>query len=190
MEKPRAWLQNVSGIMAGLNRRERIFVKSAVAFMAVFLLIRFVVLPLSGQQEHLEKALAEKKKMLQEMLSVQEEVTAASGKMHDAMTGLDRRDANFTLFSFLDRLAGEAGVKDTITYMKPSTEESESGNGLLSLVEMKLEAVSLENLVAYIYKIETTASMVFIKRLSISRQEKDIGGVDAVMQVVTITGNS
>jgi hypothetical protein len=30
--------------------------------------------------------------------------------------------------------------------------------------------------------------MVFIKRLSISRQEKDIGGVDAIMQVVTVTG--
>jgi general secretion pathway protein M len=122
------------------------------------------------------------------MLSVRKEVAVVSLKMHDAVNGLDGREENFTLFSFLDRLAGESGVKDSITYMKPSTEESEQGNRRLSLVEVKLEAVSLESLVSYIYMIETSRSMVFVKRLSISRQEKDIGGVDAVMQVVTVAG--
>jgi len=188
MERLRAWLQNVSAIIDGLNRRERLFIKSGIAFIAVFLMLRYVIIPLTGQQEHLDQALATEKEKLRSMLSIQKEVSAGNRNMHHAMTGLDRRDMSFTLFSFLDRLAGEAGVKDTITYMKPSTEESEAGNNRLSLVEMKLEAVSLENLVAYIYKIETSRSMVFVKRLSISRKEKDVGGVDAVMQVVTLAG--
>lgn len=188
MNKLRAWLQNLSGIMSGLNRRERIMVSSAAVFITFFLLIRFVIVPLSGQQARLEQALGEKKEMLREMISVQKEVAAVSHKMRDAKTGLNGREADFTLFSFLDRLAGEAGVKDTIAYMKPSTEAAEKGNSRLSIVEMKLEAVNLENLVSYIYKIETPGNMVFVQRLSISRQEKDIGGVDAVMQVVTVTG--
>lgn len=188
MEKLKTWLQDVSGIMAGLNRRERIFINSAVAFIAVFLLVRFVIIPLSGQQARLDKTLAGEKAKLREMVSIQKEVSADSQKNRDVMIDLDGRAKDFTLFSFLDRLAGEAGVKDAITYMKPSTEESGEGSCRLSLVEMKLEAVSLESLVAYIYKIEAPQSMVFVKRLSISRQEKDIGGVDAVMQVVTITG--
>ncbi len=188
MERLRAWWQNLSGIMVGLNRRERIFVNSAICFIVIFSLIQFVIIPLSGQQGRLEQSLANEKAKLQIMSALQKEVMVFSDKMHNAMTGLDRRDDGFTLFSFLDRLAGESGVKDTISYMKPSTEESEAGDYRLSLVEMKLEAVSLENLVSYIYKIETSRTMVFVKRLSISRQEKDIGGVDAIMQVVTVTG--
>lgn len=188
MNKIRAWWQTISGILIGLNRRERIFVNSAVVFVALFLLIRFVVVPISGQQGRLEQTLADKKEMLQQMIAIQKEAADVNHKLRDAKTGLDGRDKDFTLFSFLDRLAGEAGVKDAITDMKPSMEESENGSYRLSLVEMKLEAVSLENLVSYIHKIETPQSMVFVKRLSISRQEKDIGGVDAVMQVVTVTG--
>ena len=188
MERLRAWFQNVSGMLVGMNRRERIFVFSAVVFIVVYALLQFVVIPLSGEQARLEQKLTGEKEELRQMTSLREEVSASSNKMHNAMTGLSRREANFTLFSFLDRLAGDSGVKDNITYMKPSMEESEQGNQRLSLVEMKLEAVNLENLVSYIYKIETAQSMVFVKRLSISRQEKDIGGVDAVMQVVTVAG--
>lgn len=188
MERLRAWFQNASGMWNGLNRRERLFVNAAVVFIGVFFLIQFVIIPLFGQQARLEQTLAEEKDKLSQMSLLQKDVSAFSHKMHNAMTGLNRRDKNFTLFSFLDRLAGASGVKDTITYMKPSTEESENEDYRMSLVEMKLEAVSLENLVSYIYKIETSQSMVFVKRLSISRQEKDIGGVDAVMQVVTVLG--
>lgn len=186
MERLRIGFQKVSGVMVGLNRRERIFVYSAVVFIAVFSLVQFVIIPLSGQQARLEQKLAGEKEKLRQMSSLREEVSTFSNKMHNAMTGLNRREENFTLFSFLDRLAGDSGVKDTITYMKPSMESSEQGNQRLSLVEMKLEAVNLENLVSYIYKIETSQSMVFVRRLSISRQEKDAGGVDAVMQVVTV----
>ncbi len=188
MEKLRAWLQNVSGMMVGLNRRERIFIKSGLAFIVLFLLFRFVLIPLVGQQGRLDQTLAGEKEKLREMLVLQKDVLEADRKMDNTMTGLGRRAANFTLFSFLDRLAGEAGVKDTITYMKPSTEDMETGNNKLSLVEMKLEAVGLESLVDYLYRIETASGMVFVKRLSISRHEKEGGGVDAVMQVVTVTG--
>ncbi len=188
METFRAWLRNISGIMSGLNRRERIFVNSAAVFVVLFLLIRFAVAPLWGQQSRLEMALDKKEKTLREILSVQKEVAAINQTIQDAGVGPGKRDKDFTLFSFLDGLAGESGVKNSITYMKPSTEESETENYRLSLVEMKLEAVNLENLVSYLYKIETSRRMVFVKRLSISRHEKEVGGVDAVIQVVTVTG--
>jgi len=188
MEQLQRWRRNVSGMIAGMNRRERILVNSALVFIAVFLLARFVLIPLFGQQTRLEKTLAAKGKTLREMTVLQQEAAVAGRGLSDAAADLAVRDKDFTLFSFLDQLAGEAGVKDAITYMKPSTEESEQGSFRLSLVELKLESVSLESLVAYIHKIETARKMVFVKRLSISRQEKDIGGVDAVMQVITVTG--
>lgn len=189
MKSLKDWWQRFSAVMAGLNRRERILVNFGAVFVVAFLLVRFVIVPLSGQQARLEKKLAEKKEMLQQMLTVQKEAASVSRRVNDSLTGQQGREEDFTLFSFLDQLAGEAGVKENITYMKPSTEETgQGGESRLSLVELKMEAVSLENLVSYMYKIETSRNMVFVKRISISRQEKDIGGVDAVMQVVTVAG--
>lgn len=187
MDKARIWLRGLAERMDGLNRRERLFVYSAAVFLALFILVRFVIIPLTGEQARLEQALTVKKDTLREMVSMSTEVAAASGKLQEARAGLKARDKDFTLFAFLDKLAGETGVKNNITYMKPSTEESEQGDYRLSAVEMKLEAVSLSNLVSYIYKVEMPENMVFIKRLSISRQEQDIGGVDAVLQVITVT---
>ncbi len=170
----------------GLNRRERYLVITAAVVVFVFLGLRLVVLPLSGQKEQLNRQLAEKREVYREIVSLAREYQAVVQKTRGDKVGLRNRQKGFTLFSFLDRLAGEAGVKPHITYMKPSTTDASSGDYQLSQVEMKLDAVSLENLASYLYRIETSNNAVFVKRLSISRRDGDAGGVDVVMQVETI----
>jgi general secretion pathway protein M len=96
------------------------------------------------------------------------------------------RPKGFTLFSFLDQLAGQAGLKDNIDYMKPTTTTHENSPYKTSVVETKLKAVTLERLTAYIYMIETSSNMVSLKRLSISKKSKQTGYVDAVLLAETI----
>ena len=51
-----------------------------------------------------------------------------------ARTNMAGRTSGFTLFSFLDTLAGQAGLKDRIAYMKPSTSILEDSPFKLSIV--------------------------------------------------------
>jgi general secretion pathway protein M len=51
---------------------------------------------------------------------------------------------------------------------------------------MKLDAVTLEQLTNYLYGIETSKNMVFVKKLSISKKEKDEGLVNVILQVETL----
>lgn len=97
----------------------------------------------------------------------------------------NRRDRGFTLFSFLDRLSGQAGIKDHITYMKPSTAGSKDNAYKLSQVELKLKAVNLKQLASYLYMIETSKNMIFVKRLSVTQSSKPEGFIDVIMQVET-----
>jgi general secretion pathway protein M len=50
---------------------------------------------------------------------------------------------------------------------------------------MKLDAITLEQLTNYLYKIETSKNMVEVKKISISKKDKKQRLINAVLQVET-----
>jgi general secretion pathway protein M len=50
---------------------------------------------------------------------------------------------------------------------------------------MKLQNTTLKELTAYLYRVETSENIVFIKRLSISKTVKQAGFINAVLQAET-----
>lgn len=171
--------------ISGLNRRERYFVMTAVAVIVAFIIVQLIVMPLTASKGRLARSLVAEKRVLDEMLVLQTEHQQIKGKVTANPDGTNK-GRGFTLFSFLDDLAGKSGVKDKIAYMKPSTAETVDGSHTLSVVEVKLEAVNLKDLASYLYMIEMSEYMVFVQRLSVSRNEGNKTGVDAVMQVETV----
>jgi len=119
------------------------------------------------------------------MLALRSEYEAITQKAHLSKSRFAKRQKGFTLFSFLDRLAGETGLKDDIIYMKPSTSVQKNSPIKLSKVEMKLQAITLKQLAAYLYRVETSENVVTVKRLSISKTGKQKEFIDAVLQVET-----
>jgi general secretion pathway protein M len=95
------------------------------------------------------------------------------------------RSSGFTLFSFLDTLAGQVGLKDRIAYMKPSKTTLENTPYTLSVVETKLQNITMKQLTSYLYRIETSNNLVRVKGLSISKTGKQAGTVDAVLLAET-----
>ena len=70
--------------------------------------------------------------------------------------------------------------------MKPSKKAQKNSPYKISRVEMKLEAISLEQLTNYLYGIETSQNMVDITKISISKKDKKQGLLTAVLQVETV----
>jgi general secretion pathway protein M len=98
----------------------------------------------------------------------------------------EARKKDFTLFSFLDRLADKSGIKNHITYMKPSTSAREKSGYKVSKVEMKLQSITLKQLTSYLYGVETSKNIVSIKRISIVKTGIKEGYVNAVLQIETV----
>ncbi len=68
--------------------------------------------------------------------------------------------------------------------MKPSVSAG-PGPYKESLVEMKLEAITLKQLIDYLYRIESPDDVVSIKRASISENKRESAYLDAILQVLT-----
>ncbi len=167
-----------------LAKREKYLVGIAICFIVVFFLFQFLISPFFEKRERLQRGVMAKEEGLREILSMSAEYQAYKGDSLGIQQLLAQRKKGFTLFAFLERAAGEAGVKEHIEYMKPSTSKG-TGPYKESMVEMKLEAITLNQLTGYLYRIESPEDLIGIKRISIKQNKKEAGYLDAVLQAMT-----
>jgi general secretion pathway protein M len=167
-----------------LAKREKYFVSIATCMIAVFFMFQLLIFPFLEERERLIKGIKTKEDGLREIAALSAEYQDYKRYSESLNTVLAKRKKGFTLFSFLENAAGEAQVKEHINYMKPS---SSKGTGPYQelMVEMKLEVITIDQLVNYLYLIEDPVELIFIKRISISDSKKEEGYLDSVLQVMT-----
>jgi len=168
-----------------LSKREKYALYLAVGFIVLFVVIQWVVFPMIDRHRRLQRTLEVKMNTLEEMLNLKSAYDQIVEKAAIAEGRFTEREKGFSLFSFLDQLAGETALKNKIIYMKPSTSTQKDKKYKVAMVEMKLQSINLKQLTTYLYRIETSDNMVFIRRISISKEKDDRGLVNAVLNVVT-----
>jgi general secretion pathway protein M len=170
--------------MIKLATREKRLIWAGAACVVVFLVLQFLVFPFFESKKRTARGIRTKEKNLTEVTRLSAEYQTYQEASQNIREALSKRKGGFTLFSFLDDAAGKAQVKTYIKYMKPSTSVS-TGPFKESMVEMKLEGLTLQQLVGYLYLIESPTDLVSIKRLSVKENKKEQGYLDAVVQVLT-----
>ncbi len=167
-----------------LDKREKIMIGGLIVFMLVFFIVFFIFSPILESRQRLQKSLTKKQVELQEIRILEKEYQALQLQSGDIQKRLAKRPGNFTLFSFIEKQATTAGIKEKINYIKPSTVESD-GPLQESRVDMKLQQITLENLVTFLKGVESQAKVVSVSRISIQEHGKEQGYVNVVIQIVT-----
>jgi general secretion pathway protein M len=168
-----------------LSKRERAAIWAGIAFILIFVLFRLVMFPFMDQKERIERTLNANMKNLAEIRNLKAEYEALNRRAETSKFRFEKRSKGFTLFSFLDKLAGEVGIKENIAYMKPSTTVQKESTYKISMVEMKLTGINMEQITKFLHKIETSQNMVSIKRLSLTKPDEKQQQLNAVLQVQT-----
>ena len=168
-----------------LARREKYSIYALSGVICLFVVFQFIVFPFLDKKEHLKRTLRAKTDILEKMTALQSEYNTIKKRTELSKSNFAKRDTGFTLFSFLDKLTGKAGIKNHVTYMKPSTSVQKNSPFKISQVEMKLQGLTLQQLTSYLHMVETSKNMVNIKRLSISKTGKLENLIEAVLQVET-----
>ncbi len=155
----------------------------AAGFIGIFLIFQFVVFPLIDKRDRLQRALQTNSRTVTEIQTLAAEYNNIKKQSDSARKRIAEKKTGFTLFSFLDRVAGKTRLKDRIAYMKPSTASPKNSPYKISIVEMKLQAITLEQLVSYLYKVETSENAVHIKRISLVKTGKNKNLITAIMEI-------
>ena len=169
-----------------LNRREKYIVYGVGCLLALLIIVQFVIRPFFANKAQLERTLQTKKAELAQMRELQAEFQSLKDKIQQSQGRVNKRQKGFTLNSFLVQQAGQVGIKDRISSMKPSKTVQKNSKYKISRVEMKLDAITLQQLTSYLYGVETSKNMVMVKKLSISKKDKKQGLINVIIQVETI----
>jgi general secretion pathway protein M len=169
-----------------LAKREKYYIAVAVIVIVFALVIQFAIMPFFEKRDRYKNNVTVKQDNLQQMAVLRQEYLLLQQDSDTLAQRLAKRPKNFTLFSFLEKAAGDAGVKDNIKSMKPS---AATGKGLFkeSLVEMKLERITLGQMVGYLKLIESPVNLVSAKRVSIQSNKKETQFLDVILQILTFT---
>lgn len=168
-----------------ISRRDRVALGVGGSALVLYLLIQFVIFPLYDDNKRLRKSITTREDNLLVMHDMREQYHRLAARSSDLDQQLSARPGNFSLFSFLEQKAARADVKKNIAYMKPS-DSVDSGSFRQLLVEMKLQAVNLKQLVAFLEQVESPENLVALKRLTVQQNSRRKMTLDVIMQVISI----
>ena len=171
--------------MASLRQKDKRALTILLVALGIFALIQFAFAPLLAKREDYTKKIKNKEQGLMDMRAMQDEIAHLSRRSNSLEQLVAVRPADFSLFAFIEEKCAETQVKDNISYMKPS---DPTGDGPVQqvMVEMKLKAIRLNLLVAFLERVESAEHIVALKRISIRVNKKEHGSLDVIMQVITL----
>lgn len=167
-----------------LSVREKVILAAGVFFIVGVVTYQFVISPYIDAHSRLQSSIVRKQVELVEIQNLKQEFSALRVEEGGIKANLAKREPGFTLFTFLDQQAEKSRIKQQIKYMKPSVISSD-GPLDESIVEVKLQEVTLERLVHFLRLTESSKNVVSVRRLSVQTSTKQQGYLDVILQIVT-----
>ena len=156
--------------MTAGQKRHLLYATAAV--LIALAVIQWVLLPMIAYRENLTKRQERAEQRLLELRALGQKLAQAEQQSRQE-TDSEAKPADFTLFSFLEKQATEDGVKDSVEYMRPLTEER---NGRAQeKVQIRLEPIRLAKLASFLAHVELAPEGVFVERMTIRSPRQDPG---------------
>ncbi len=167
-----------------LGQRDRLVLSAGAALALIIFVVQFALVPYADARKKLSKSIQAQEKTLKEMAALGAEYQVLQRGMETVRNGMARRSPDFTLFSHLEKKATQSGVRSNLKNMQPARAPVSGGYDEAS-VEIKLEKITLKQLVNFLYSVESPQDLVRVKRLSVRKSSEDPQYLSAVIQVAT-----
>lgn len=167
-----------------LTRSQKYTVTAGLVFVSAVLLIQFAVAPYIEARRKVRSAIVAGEKSLRELSVLGAEYGVLRQRSEKIRRSIERRPPGFALFSYLEKKAGEAAVKTNVRSMNP-LKPSPAGVYEETAVEIKLDKVTMKQLVDFLYLVESPEEMVRIRRASVHKMKESPEYLSVLIQVFT-----
>jgi general secretion pathway protein M len=171
--------------LQNLGTRERVFIMGAGVAILLALLFTMVIDPMLAYSARLDKQMVVAQRELREVYTLQQEYQRQKTVV-DRINAQLKRQKSFSVFSRLEELAKQTDTRNKILYMKPTVSTPSDAYEEES-VEIKMEDVTLEQLIKYLFQIENSPQFMKIKRLYIKPRMDNRQLLSVIFRVSTFT---
>jgi general secretion pathway protein M len=167
-----------------LTISQRYYLMAGGIAIAVFCVFQLVIFPVWDAREKTANAIKVNEKALKEMAILGAEYGVLKQRAESVQRALAARPADFTLFSYLEKKAGESRLKPHIKYINP-VKGMTLGAYEESAAELRMDSLTMKQLTDFLYIVESSKELVRINKLSISKMKENPEYLTATMQVLT-----
>lgn len=167
-----------------LNARQKKTVIAGAVVVALIILVQFVFLPFVDGKKKMKRSIALNEATLREMYKLEAEYSSIKQDVNVIQAALSRRTPDFSFFSFIEKKAGETGVRGNMKSLQPSR-PMPAGSFEEVSADIKLEKVTLKQLVDFLAAAESVGQAIALKKLSVSRSPESPEYLSAQIQLVT-----
>ena len=169
-----------------LESRERMLVKIAGGVFALFLIYNFFYLPISNWRDSLDTTLQTRHREIGDVQHLVETYLQRKKQLQEAERNTVPIGKDFSLFSVIEKSLTTSVGHDKIASITPSADRKLSDGFLQYSVELKLQNVSLAQIVDALYGVKTLSAPVAVSNMRVTRRIQDPHTYDVEMTCIAL----
>lgn len=169
-----------------LESRERMLVKAAGAVIAVFLVYNLVYMPISDWSDSIETTIETRHREIGQVQRLVDTYLQRQTQLRDAERNTVPIGKDFSLFSVIERSLTQTVGHDKIASITPSSDRKLSDGFTQFSVELKLQNVSLAQIVDALYGVKTLSAPVAVSNMRITRRTQDLHSYDVEITCIAL----
>ncbi len=169
-----------------MTHREKQFVIGGAVLLGLIVVFQVFVRPAISRVRTLRRVVADKRKTSGELQTISREYNVIRSHLEQIRQEIGQQREEEGILSFIERIQKDCGLAQKVVYMKPTT-TTISDIHEERIVEVKFGAVTLEQLIQFLSKIESSQLPVGIKVLDIKRETQNPRLLAAVVQVASLS---
>ena len=150
----------------GMSGREKTVLLGGGILGGLSLGFVLIVDPWLDRLERLDRQIARAQHHQRELKTLEVQATALRGRLGGVEAKLDAAQGKFSLLPFLEEAAKTALIRDRITSMQPQQTSPAQGYKETA-VEVRLEGVLLQELLALLVNLENSPYLIQVKRVQL-----------------------
>ncbi len=167
-----------------LGAREKLYILAGAGVAIAIVLVQFAVIPFWEEKDRVAKAIETQEKVLNEMNTQLAEYRLLKRDMDSLQRAVESRPPNFTLYSFVERKAREAGVRGNIKSINPSRGMG-AGSYEETMADVSLEKITTRQLVQFLYHADSPRDAVRIRKLTVRKSMESPEYLTVTVQLAT-----
>ena len=168
--------------MIRLTRREKLLAVSLMIFITTWSIYTIGVKPAFARIETLNRIIFQKQQELENLRARSKEYILLRNSFDNLRIKVASQQKTFELLPFLESLIEECGLTKNVATMKQQVLSIDT-NYSETIVEVRLEKLSLRNLVDFLGKVESSKVLARTKSLYIKRNATNKDLLDSVLEI-------
>lgn len=169
-------------MMKRLNPRERIIVSAGIAIVALIGVWLFLLSPYFDNMAKLDRRIHALERNVAEAGRMRDQILTLRGQLASVN---NQKSGNRPLFSQVENLTDKTGVREQLLSMRPQPATMQ-GDFRQQLVEIRLERVSLSQLVKLIHAVEYRSGGIQVKSMRVRPRFEDRSFLDVNMVLMSL----